>query len=143
MKFIRDRMGISEHYFARRWILDFVRFSLRLHHWTGSDDQRALHDHPAWFITLILWGGYDDITESGVEKLRFGSLRFRKAEYAHTVKNVYKNTWTLCIFGKNSRRWSFYPFDGKRMKRDKYFAEYGHHTATDEVIRIRPDGTRI
>lgn len=146
--FKADKMGCEGAYFARRWQLDFGAFSLRLHHWTGSDDPDAMHDHPGWFATLVLWGGYDDkfMTQDGwsIDRLRFGSMRFREAEYRHTVINRYRNTWTLCIFGKPSRRWQFFSLrTGKRLRRDKYFAEVGHHTATGERIRLSPDGRRI
>lgn len=142
MLYKADKMGVPGAYFADRWMLDFGLFSIRLHRWTGSDDPRAMHDHPAWFFTLVLWGGYDDVNDCGIDKLRFLSVRFRRADYRHTVQNRARHTWTLLVFGKQSRRWAFFP-KGKRVTRDKYFAEHGHHTAGGAAIRLRPDGSRI
>lgn len=146
--FKTDKMGVYGAWFAHRWMADFGFFSLRLHHWFGSDDPDAMHDHPGWFATLVLWGGYDDkhMTQDGweIDRLRIGSARFRSADYRHTVINRHANTWTLCLFGKPVHRWQFFSLrTGRRMKRDKYFAEVGHHTATGERIRIKPSGERI
>lgn len=146
--FKADKMGCKGAYFAARWLIDFGAFSFRLHRWWGSDDPEAMHDHPGWFVTLVLWGGYDDksMTQDGwaIDRLRIGSLRFRPAEYRHTVINRYANTWTLCLFGRPVRRWQFFSLTtGRRMRRDKYFAEVGHHTDTGARIRLRPDGSVI
>lgn len=49
-----------------RWVLGVGRpsrpcwFSIRLHHFFRSDDDH-LHDHPTWFLTLVLKGTYDDV----------------------------------------------------------------------------------
>jgi len=159
MKLTSDQLGLPEDPYSRRWILWFGKpgqsMSLRLHHWLGNDDPDAFHDHPTWFATLVLWGGYEDWTARPpelpsplgppvrVDKLRIGSFRFRPADHQHTVQNVKPNTWTLLLFGKPGRRWSFFPFRGKAVKRDKYFAEVGHHTKDGGRVRLRPDGSRI
>lgn len=148
MQLKSDMMGCEGAWFAARRMISFKRFSIRLHHWWGSDDPDAMHDHASWFITCVLWGGYDDkfMTQDGwsIDRLRFGSIRFRDAEFRHTVINRYRNTWTLCLFGVPSRRWQFFSLrTGKRMKRDKYFAEVGHHTPDGNRIRFTPDGNQI
>ena len=44
-----------------RWTLLKVRGrKLLLHHFLPNADDRAEHDHPAPFWTVVLWGGYDD-----------------------------------------------------------------------------------
>lgn len=60
--FWTDLLGKSDCPYIRRYVLDLGLFSIRLHRWYDDDDQRALHDHPWWFATLILWGSYTDVT---------------------------------------------------------------------------------
>ncbi len=139
-----DKLGLPGETYLTRWGIEFKRFSIRLHRWTGSDDLRATHDHAWWFWTLVLWGGYLDIAEDkSVDRLRFGSFRFRPAEHRHTVQNNHKVSWTLLVTGAPVRRWAFY-VDGKKYMRDKYFAVFGHHRLSGgEPVRVRPDGSLI
>lgn len=126
-----QRVGEPGCEYLRRWVLNFGKLgSIRLHHWTGSDDDRALHDHPWWFVTLVLQGGYTDITETDGERhadhVRAPAVRFRPALHAHTVQVDCDGAWTLLITGPVSRDWGFYtPGGWKRMRR--YFREHGHH----------------
>lgn len=53
--------------------------SVRIHHFYRSDDARHFHDHPWWFVTLVVRGGYTDVSEMGEDKLRPGSVRYRSA----------------------------------------------------------------
>jgi hypothetical protein len=128
----------------RRWVIDFGVFALRLHRWQGSDDSRAFHDHAWWFITLLLWGAYTDVSEQGDDTLTPGSIRYRPATHKHTVKILEPGTWTFLITGPVMRRWGFW-VKGKLWKRDKYFAVNGHHPCMegDAPVRQRPDGSRI
>lgn len=100
--------------------------SLRLHHWLASDDHRALHDHPSDFITLVLKGRYDDVTDAGVELMKPGTLRCRKAEHQHYVRVHRGGCWTLLYFRPKRRVWGFW-VNGKFKKSNKYFFECGHH----------------
>ena len=156
--------GLKECPYFYRYVLDFGPFALRLHHWLADDDHRAYHDHPYWFWTFVLKGGYTDVSPKCIvcgepasdvkhiftddsklyDKLSRFSFRFRPAEYKHSVQDVIPGTWTFLITGKWSRRWAFW-FNGKRLMRDKYFAVMGHHPCdpTDEGVKMRPDGTRI
>lgn len=141
--FKHEALGLPECPYLHRWVLDFGVFALRLHRWRASDDARAFHDHPWWFLTLVLWGGYTDVSPSGRDRLRLGSVRFRPAHHQHTVE-IHEPTWTLLITGAPARRWGFW-VDGKLRRRDKYFATFGHHPC-DPVgapVRMRPSGERI
>src|ERR1700722_4369121 len=109
-----------------RWVLDLGLLSVRLHHWTGSDDDRALHDHPWWFVTLVLAGGYRDVSEDGEDRVGPGSVRFRRATYRHTVQVDPGGCWTLLLTGPERREWGFW-VGGRFRKRNKYFYEHGHH----------------
>lgn len=58
----RQKLGNPECIYAERWILKlpFNLGSIRFHHFLKSDDARAHHDHPWWFVTFVLRGSYVD-----------------------------------------------------------------------------------
>ena len=142
-------LGLKESPYAYRWVLPLPGgYSLRLHRWVGDDDPDAMHDHPTWFCTFILSGGYIDVNERTDgwtmkwERLHRFDFRFRPASHRHRVFSVKPNTWTLCLFGKDKKHWRFY-LDGKSITRDKYFAEIGHHAPDGGRVRFKPNGERI
>ncbi len=114
--------------YATRWMILSPFGSLRLHHWFGNDDDRAYHDHPWWFWTLILQGSYIDVTPLGEELLTQGSIRFRPADHAHRVKlpDGVSSCWSFIITGPDTRFWGFW-IGSKFRKANKYFSKYGHH----------------
>jgi len=145
MKFLNHRGGLPECPYFHLLGVDFGAFAIRFHRWFADDDRRAFHDHKHWFLTLVLWGGYVDESPAGRDTLRWGSLRFRRAEYRHKVTQVMPGTVTFLITGPAVRRFSFYLPNGKAIKRDKYFVEQGHHPCNpeQEPVRLRPDGSRV
>ena len=94
-----------------------------LHKFLRSDDDRALHDHPWWFVSVILKGEYREITEHG-DVLRVGGgwrlweatrlLAFRPAEWRHRVALIRDDgvhespCWTLIVTGRRTRTWGFW-----------------------------------
>jgi hypothetical protein len=69
------------------------------------------HDHPWWFITLVLKGGYTEMTSVDrgwivVGVLKPGALRFRSAKWSHSVTTSEKGMWSLVLTGPKSREWS-------------------------------------
>ncbi len=150
MRFVWNQAGgLAECPYFHWSAAMFGRFSIRLHHWHSNDDARAHHDHPHWFITVVLWGAYTDISTApdGSEirdRLTLGSIRFRPAAYRHTVQEIVPGTLTLLLTGPTKFHWGFW-VNGKRIMRDKYFATKGHHPCEvgQEAVRQRPDGTRI
>lgn len=139
-----EAMGLVECPYMKRWVMDFGPFAIRLHRWEKSDDDRAFHDHPWWFLTLVLRGSYVDVSPAGRDLLTVGCVRFRSANHRHTVEIQKPGTWTVLITGRPLRRWGFW-VDGKLLRRDKYFAVHGHHPCDkgDASVRVRPDGSRI
>lgn len=118
-------------FIARKSRLPFVSHAMEnvyLHNVMRSDDDRALHDHPWWNISIVLWGGYYEhmpLNRQGyaegwdrrtVRKWRgIGSIVYRKATYAHRLElpaHAQKPTWTIFITGKKSREWGFLCLDG-------------------------------
>ncbi len=121
-----EPLGKPECPYMYRWIINFGSASIRLHHWKKPDDLRYPHDHPGWFITLVLKGSYDDISSDGtIDHLSRFSIRFRRATHAHSVKPAPEGCLTLLICGKKTRNWGFWI--GSKFKRPlKYFDKYGH-----------------
>lgn len=120
----RQRLGRADCPYAERWVLDLGAFSIRLHHFLHSDDDRAFHDHPWWFVTLVLRGSYIDRSPAGDDVLRAGSVRYRPALHRHTV--VTEGVWTVLVTGPQERVWGFWP-EGKFRRSSRYFRKYGHH----------------
>lgn len=137
--FHRDQLGEPECRYITRWIFDLGPLgSVRLHHWYGDDDQRALHDHPWGFLTLILRGEYADVTEHAgierVEMMRRGAVRWRPAEHAHTVRVGPKGAWSLLWTQPKRRYFGFWiNRNGQRrwMKANKFFATFGFPPCAD------------
>lgn len=150
----RQPGGLPECPYFNLTLLPLPRgYSLRVHEWNGDDDRENLHDHGHWFWTLVLRGGYIDVSQQD-DRLHYevmvpGMLRFRKAEHTHQVVDVKPGTITLLLCGPDTRRWGFTAkargkHPRKRMRRDKYFAEIGHHGCQEgDRVRMRPDGSRI
>lgn len=117
--------------YMRRWALIAGLFSIRLHHFYRPDDSRAFHDHPWWFVTLVLGGGYTDYSTSGTDYLHAGSVRFRGALHRHRVRPDWDGCWTLVLTGPNLRKWGFW-LGGRFKSANDYFREYGHPPCADD-----------
>ena len=110
----------DDPYLLRWYIIPRNRvLNVYLHKFMRSDDDRALHDHPWWFISLMLRGRYDEVTEAGVRRRRAGSIAFRPAEWRHRVALIRQGLplagqvwevpcWTLIVTGRNRRTWGFW-----------------------------------
>lgn len=123
----RERLGLDECPYLIRWRFETPIGSLRVHHWLGPDDDRAFHDHPWPFITLVLKGGYEDRNPGGVDCLRAGSVRFRPALHRHTVVPGPHGAWTIMVTGKRTRSWGFWRGGTRFVKANKWFQTHGHH----------------
>ncbi len=121
-----EKLGRPECPYMRRWALNFGFFSLRIHHWYSSDDPRYFHDHPWWFVTLVISGSYTDVSTIGNEPMTPGTIRYRPALHRHTVSVSDGGCWTFMITGPTIRKWGFW-VNGKFRKANKFFFEHGHH----------------
>jgi hypothetical protein len=121
-----EKLGLPACPYVIRWRVETRLGSVRVHHWLAADDSRALHDHPWWFFTVMLRGGYTDRSRQGDEVLRAGSVRFRPALHRHTVIPGDRGAWTFLVTGPSVRAWGFWP-GGRFRKANKWFASYGHH----------------
>lgn len=108
-------------------------FHIYLHNILRSDDDRALHDHPWWNVSIVLAGGYwehmpppktitkaitaaIDGTDLRITDTDFaiwrgpGSIVFRRATALHRLeieKGSPHGAWTLFITGPRIREWGF------------------------------------
>lgn len=113
-------IGAPDSPYMRRWwiIPRNRRFNLYLHNIVRSDDDRALHDHPWWNLSIVLKGGYweyvplDPAIPSGATIGKFrrvGSFVFRRATASHRLAIATGGSaWSLFITGPNVRTWGFH-----------------------------------
>lgn len=137
-----QELGDADCPYLKRWVFNFGKFAIRLHHWIGSDDPRYHHDHPWGFYTLILKGGYTDVSQVrpdlGLGKtlpdtrqhLSAGTITYREPHHTHTVQTDPGGAWTLLLTGPFKRKWGFW-VDGKFVGVREYFRKYGHHPCED------------
>lgn len=102
---------IGEH-FTRYQLLKTRWFNLYLHQLMAPEwNPRGCHDHPWWFVTLILKGGYLEEAPSATPSLDFrrpGRILYRPANFSHDVITPEKTCWSLVLTGRKSRDWSFH-----------------------------------
>lgn len=83
-------------------------FNVYLHKIMHSDDDRALHDHPYPNVSIVLRGGYLEITPTGCVWRLAGSVVFRRASALHRLELwPGKTAWSLFITGPRIRTWGF------------------------------------
>lgn len=106
--------GEADPYMRRWWVIPRNRFfNVYLHHFLRSDDDRALHDHPWWNVSVLLVGRYTEetINAGGVHvrtERQAGQFAFRGASHAHRIELTHGACWTLFITGPRIRAWGFH-----------------------------------
>lgn len=98
-------------YMWRLKILVLTWCRVYLHIFVASDDE-CLHDHPWNFYSLILWGGYWEITPTGKKWYGPGRLLYRPATWKHQVV-IKKRAITLCVTTGKLRSWGFWTKAGE------------------------------
>lgn len=97
---------------VRYYLVKTRFFSLYLHKFCTSDEDRALHDHPFSFLTFLFSSGYWEHTEKGRIWRRRFSVLWRPAEFRHRVELVTTPTWTLVLRFQRRREWGFWMANG-------------------------------
>ncbi|HCE07075.1 MAG TPA: hypothetical protein DEQ40_00445 [Oxalobacteraceae bacterium] len=112
----------------RRWHkVKSKLFNVYLHQSVWHDDNRALHDHPWWNVSIVIQGGYLEVMplrKGDGSAYRNGDpvwwhrrvpgqVIFRGAKAAHTLMLTGKHDapepcWSLFITGPSLRDWGFY-----------------------------------
>lgn len=127
----------SDPYMRRWWVIPRNRiFNVYLHEFLKDDDDRALHDHPWWSVSLTLNGDLREIYKGhhrakdlrrwyedrlrlqstghhvslGLNEswrvVRTGDIIIRSGRFAHRMI-VPRPSWTLFITGPVYREWGF------------------------------------
>lgn len=109
-------VGGSVNPYLHRWFVIPRNpvFNIYLHRFLRSDDDRALHDHPWWNLSIVLKGEYTEhtIAAGGIHQrrvMRAGQWRIRwSGRQAHRIE-LHKGTcWTLFVTGPRYRTWGFH-----------------------------------
>lgn len=113
--------------YLTRWTLSGSRYgkdpshrerAVFLHHFQRSDLDE-LHDHPWPFVSIILAGGYYEVTpakgwsngEGPTQRRWYGPGRIltRPANWIHRVEIPEgRDAWTLILRGKKEKSWGFF-----------------------------------
>jgi len=102
--------GAERPYLFRWFVIPRNRwFNIYLHKIVRSDDDRALHDHPWLNCSIVLKGGYIEITGKKWLWRGAGSIVFRRAKALHrlAIHSAVPVCWTLFITGPRIRDWGF------------------------------------
>lgn len=125
-------------------VLQSLGIAARVHNILRSDDDRAYHDHPWPYLTIILRGGYWEVTPRyqgdkvvGDHRVWYGpgSFLFRKASSWHRLEVTRGQTaWTLFITGRYQQGWGFMEEPGNKIPYKDYLAletPYSDYLATE------------
>lgn len=105
--------GAENPYMLRWFIIARNRFFNVYHHVIKrSDDDRALHDHPWWSLSIVLDGSMLEVLSgdrSLTRMLRQGDIVLRRASSAHRLE-IRDGGFckTLFITGPRIREWGFH-----------------------------------
>ena len=121
---------INGNYLSRWYIIPRNKyFNIYLHHFTGSDDARALHDHPWWSMSVLFKGELQEVTrQTGVQytqrRIKKWLPYFRRPTALHRMV-CEKSAWTLFITGPRVRQWGFQTRQHGWLHWIDYFNLYG------------------
>lgn len=100
---------IGGDYLWRWYIIPRNRFlNIYLHRFGRSDDDRALHDHPWFSVSVLLKGEFLEHSFKSKRHIPQFIPVFRTAKFAHRLELVRGPAWTLFITGPRIRSWGFY-----------------------------------
>lgn len=116
-------------YMTRYYLLKCRWFKVILHVFHRSDYD-VMHDHPWWFWSLVLWGGYYEDTPRGRKWYSPGRLLWRPMRTIHRVvlretSRGPRRAVTLLVTGRTQRQWYFYPPGQARVPWLSYFRRLG------------------
>jgi len=97
-------------YLVRRYLLPRNKLlNIYLHRFLGSDDDRALHDHPWYSISCVLKGRLIEHRSDGsTREIRRGKIAIRSPRFQHRIELPDGETAkTLFITGPVVRTWGF------------------------------------
>lgn len=89
-------------------------FGVFLHKFLRSDYDRALHDHPWPFVSIVLWPGYAEEHDQTTDRAKVTqfhkpfSILLRPAPWRHRVIIGDRPSWSLVLVGRRCQKWGFY-----------------------------------
>lgn len=113
----------------RYMIFQGERFGVYVHQIFRPDADRDCHNHPWWFRTVVLRGGYTEQVRRWVstpqESLstaehRPGSFHTMPVNRFHRIVSVRPNTWTLLLVGPKVHEWGFWVTRPDRPSRARF-----------------------
>ena len=143
-------MGDPDNPYLIRWTLILFGYSIRVHHWIGSDNSLHFHDHSCNLISIIMKGSYynvvpadpndpkPDVSRCRKIKVKAGRAWFAKATALHYLEIPKEGAWTLLFQGRPCNKWSF-SVKGKKWRPLKYFYKLGkatHATNKDAINNV-------
>lgn len=117
-------IGGAEHPYMLRWyVIPRNRvFNVYRHVILRSDDDRALHDHPWWSLSVCLYGGMVELLSDDMRhrrRITAGHIQLRSAKAAHRLVICPGEICeTLFITGPKIREWGFHCPRGWRHWRE-------------------------
>lgn len=130
----KEPLGLKECPYLYRWTIIIFGYTIRLHHWLRSDDNRYFHDHACDLISMIIKGYYYNIIPKDNDHLDVNnSIRIKakpwkpwkaKATSKHYLEIPKGGAWTILLQGKPYHKWGFYVNDHK-WRPLRYFHKFG------------------
>lgn len=135
-----EAMGNKDCPYLYRWTFIFFGYTLRIHHWLRSDDNRHFHDHACTLISMIIKGWYYNVVPldpnnpdvSQCRKIKARAFRpWKSTAYAKHYLEIPKGgAWTILLCGRPYHKWGFYVRNKKtgeyvKWRPLRYFSKFG------------------
>lgn len=109
MKFLKPYNHLLG-YLHRFTFFKLWKFHFRIHHILSIDKTPFLHNHPFFYCSIIISGGYSEIYEKNEQlifkKNSFLNIIFRKQSTYHRITHILPNTKTLFFTFKSNQKWN-------------------------------------
>jgi len=76
----KEKLGYIDNPYLIRWTLIIFGYSIRIHHWLKSDDNRYFHDHSADLISIVLKGKYYNVKPIDPDKNPNELINYRNSK---------------------------------------------------------------
>lgn len=159
---VGDILGDPECPLMCRWVIQSPWLSVRIHHFYRSDNDRMLHDHPWWFITMPLSrhgylnetycaacggkGRGDDCKLDSIsgccvlcggsgrmfDRVRWLRPAYRPAGHIHAVKLDKGPCWTFIVTGRKAHNWGFWSYLNGKFYQSREFFGKFGHPACED-----------
>lgn len=127
----------GEPYLDRLRIIQTPLFAVFLHRIHKDDLDRDPHDHPWWFVSLVISGSYEeeiwntaDVAADpycyqvvSVARIRVHgrfSVHATSRKIIHRITRIDGLLWTVLVTGRRHRSWNFWPDSGPVDWREYY-----------------------